>query len=71
MQAKDWLYLAGSVAAFLLFYWRVAKVVAVWELELSQVKEKQSVLDEKVDELIVRVALLDDRILRGVATEKK
>lgn len=68
---KTAIYLVGVITGFLLFYWRIAKTVSVWERDIEQLKEQYEVMDQKVDELIVHIAVLNTQIKSKIYEESK
>lgn len=55
------LEMAGALGGLLLLYWRIASRVSTWGKDLEVAKGQLETLDQKIDELIVRVALLNER----------
>lgn len=54
--------LITALGSFLLLYWKVASKVSIGEEKLDQTVEDIFSIDKKTDELIVKVALLEQAL---------
>jgi len=63
--------IAGFVSGLLIAYWKLASQVTTWQKDLRVAKEQIAALDEKIDELIVSVALLNAGKTRSQRGEKQ
>jgi len=54
---RDWLAIAGTVAAAFFFQWRIAGKIANWQREIDEIESLRS----EVDRLTVQVAILLER----------